>query len=206
MQEDVIIVFVKSPVRGNVKTRIAKTLGDEEALRIYNYLLDYTLKMCKETEMMCYIYFDEKPWLVEERFKSENFMYRLQRGKNLGEKMFQAFFHIAKDFKRAVIIGSDCPFITPQIIYKSFAALNSTPLSIGPSTDGGYYLLGIDLTKVTFMRLSNLFRNIEWSSETVLNDTLDRAKEYNLEVTFLPEFYDIDTQADWENYEAQKNK
>ena len=204
MQEDVIIVFVKNPVRGSVKTRIAKTLGDDEALLIYNYLLDYTLKMCKDTEMLCCIYFDERPWLVDERFKSENFMYRLQNGKSLGEKMFQAFFHIAKDFKRAVIIGSDCPFITPQIIYKSFAALNSTPLSLGPSIDGGYYLLGIDLTTVTNVKLSNLFRNIEWSTDTVLSDTLLRAKEYNLEVTFMPEFYDIDTQTDWENYLAQK--
>ena len=162
--------------------------------------------MCKDTEMLCCIYFNEKPLHLEERYKSANFIYKLQRGKTLGEKMFLAFFQTAIDFKRAVIIGSDCPFITPQIIYKSFAALNSTPISIGPSADGGYYLLGLDLTKVTLKKLSNLFTNIEWSSETVLSDTLDRAKENNLEVTFLPEFYDIDTQADWENYEAQKNK
>ncbi len=215
MERDVIIVFVKKPELGKVKTRIAKTLGNDEALRIYNYLLDYTLKVCKDTEMLCYIYFSE---IVDDeaRWHSKNFKHKKQMGLDLGIKMGFAFSELFESHSRAVIIGSDCPFITPQIIYKAFAALDSNPLCIGPAKDGGYYLLGMNFKKMGTKRIDSknavrtkiwrLFKDIEWSSDSVYDTTLDRAKEFNLSVKILPEFFDIDTQTDWEKYLAMTNK
>lgn len=210
MGKDALIVFIKNPHRGKVKTRIAKTLGDDEALRIYNYLLNYTLQMCEDTEMLCYLYFSETV-NDDVRWHSKNFKHKIQKGQDLGFRMGSALHEVGREHNKVVIIGSDCPFITPQIIYKAFAALDSTPLCIGPSTDGGYYLLGINFESIGSKRIQNrqawaLFENMEWSTETVLRETLERAQENNLAVTFLPHYFDIDTQLDWEKYLALQNK
>ncbi len=211
MNEDALIVFVKNPVLGKVKRRLSDTMGEAEALKIYNYLLDHTLGVCRDTEMLCYIYHQDPFVEFEDRWEAENFEHAAQIGMFMPMylRMAHAFSEVSAKHKRAVIICADCPFVTSQLIYKAFAALDNSEMCIGPSRDGNYYLLGLNFEKIGKNKVAkilkwDIFENLEYTMETVYNATIARAHFQGFEVATLPEFYDIDTQQDWENYLAQK--
>ena len=118
----------------------------------------------------------------------KKFLYRVQRGNTLGEKMANAFEEVfAKDYSKALIIGSDVPEISREVIIESFNQLESCDIVIAPSDDGGYSLLGMNKPN-TF-----LFKNIEWSTNTVLSVTEKIIKNKSLKLTTIETLNDIDT-------------
>jgi glycosyltransferase A (GT-A) superfamily protein (DUF2064 family) len=114
--------------------------------------------------------------------------------------MSNAFSTILKTHKNAVIIGSDCPTLTTEIMERAFAQLEIHDFVVGPSTDGGYYLLGFG--KNTAHNL--VFDNMEWSTDTVLPTTLRRIKKHGKTVFLLPELTDIDEAKDWQSYNIKQ--
>ena len=105
-----------------------------------------------------------------------------------------------KRYKKVTIIGTDCPDLNAGILLKSFRELSKKNIMIGPSTDGGYYLLGMN----GFYPF--LFNGIEWSSTQVLTDTINKVKANNLSMFMLPELIDIDTEQDLKDWLSKAKK
>jgi len=182
-----LLIFVKNAINGHVKTRLAADLGDKRALGIYRKMLLQTLSEAAEADAskeVWYSSFIEKKGNVNEKL----FHKKLQQGENLGERMKFAFNNAFKNgYKKVVIIGSDCPEITSDLLNDAFRLLESKDVVIGPSEDGGYYLLGKSLFE------PSLFDRVEWSSPKVLQQTLEKIKKKSLSVALLHPLNDIDT-------------
>jgi len=201
-EENLLLIFIKNPEPGKVKTRLAATVGPEKAYQIYLKLLSLTIDTAMEVDA------DRQVWYSsyidsEDSISEPDFKKRKQVGKNLGARMLHAFKSGFKEgYDNIVIIGSDCPDVNPVLLEQAFNELSEYDLVIGPSADGGYYLLGMNKLQ------PELFRDIDWSTERVLKQTLEKAKSISLSVASLPELNDIDTiedleKADWD--EATSN-
>ncbi len=193
---EALIVFAKRPEKGHVKTRVAHKVGEEKALSIYNELLSILRSTLREVDMDIYLYADQHPIFDEDR---PPFHARLQEGRNLGMKMSNAFLDLLPHYKKVVIIGADCPYLDAKMIDEAFKQLDQTTLTIGPSKDGGYYLLGMKKMH------QFLFEDIEWSTSKVLQTTLNKAIEEGLNVSLLDTLEDIDTFEAWERYKSHNN-
>lgn len=185
-----LIVFVKNSELGKVKTRLAKTMGDEKALQVYNELLQITEKCTKHVQCSKQIWYSSQ---IEEDDHFDNSLYDkfVQEGDDLGLRMKKA---VAKGFDegfdKVVIIGSDCADLTTNLISEAFNILDSTDAVIGPSEDGGYYLLG--LKKFT----PQVFQGVDWSTPSVLSQTESIFDSLELSFTKLTTLNDIDTEED----------
>lgn len=175
---------------GKVKTRLADALGQNAALRIYNKLLDHTHSITKEVSVDKYIFYAD--FINEDDLWENEIYYRqLQNGSNLGERMKNAFrFLFDKGYKEIVIIGSDCYELTEEILLIAFNDLRQNSVTIGPATDGGYYLLGMN----TF--LPQLFENKNWSNPGLFNDTIKQLSQLNILYRTLPVLNDVDEEKD----------
>jgi len=190
MAKELLMVFVKNPVEGKVKTRLAKTMGPEKALEIYLQLIAYTHKVSKDLTVDKYVFYSDEV-IKEDLWDQGGFQKYKQEGSDLGKRMFNAFkLAFSKNYNKVVVIGSDCFDITPKIIRKAFDALPHDNFVIGPTQDGGYYLLGMTALH------ASLFKNKKWSSENVLHDTLIDIRNMNGSYKLLPELTDIDTEED----------
>lgn len=190
-----IIIFVRNPELGKVKTRLAKVIGDEQALQIYQELLQHTHDATVEIACDRFVYYADNI-VGQDIWEVENFEKRLQEGEGLGNRMMLAFFELFQQgYTRVVIIGSDCPELTTFIIENAFNKLDTTEVVIGPSADGGYYLLG--LTHL----IPELFKNKQWSTDTVLADTIKDTINLRKTCSFLSELFDIDTADDLRRYQ-----
>lgn len=203
MEKKLILIFVKNPEKGKVKTRLAKTVGNDKAYDIYLKLLDYTMKVAAMTEAQKQIWyslfidhedgFGRQPTGRPKHSDGSgiNFEKKLQRGENLGVRMQNAFQDGFKgEYEKIVIIGSDCPGITADIIEEAFAKLERNDVVIGPSEDGGYYLLGLK------KMIPGIFENISWSTEDVFSETVNVLKNEKMDYGLLPTLNDIDTEED----------
>ena len=185
-----LIIFVRKPESGKVKTRLAATIGDEKALAVYIQLLEHTNQISKSVFADKFVfYFNE----IEQNdiWSSEIFVKKLQREGDLGEKMGGAFSDLFDEgYGQVVIIGSDCPQLTTQIIEDAFDMLLQNDAVLGPADDGGYYLLGIKKLH------AELFSEITWSTDKVLSQTIEVCDRAVLTYGLLPVLTDIDTEAD----------
>jgi rSAM/selenodomain-associated transferase 1 len=190
ISQNILLIFIKNPEKGKVKTRLAKKVGNEKALAVYQRLLDITQEVTQSLDCDRQVWYsnfiDEK-----DRWRKSEYEKRLQSGENLGVRMKEAFRQAFEDdYEKAVIIGSDCAELTDEIIKKAFRALDDTEVVIGPSKDGGYYLLGMS----SFY--PELFEDINWSTSTVFEKTIARVKSLNLSLQLAPALNDIDTEQD----------
>lgn len=184
MSKDLLIVFIKNIRIGNVKTRLAKSIGDEGALQVYSQLIEVTEKATQRTKAEKHIYFSDK--IINENWKKTPKF--IQKGENLGEKMQNSFKNGQKEgFDKIILIGSDLPDISPAIIQNGFDALKSNEVVFGPAEDGGYYLVGMN--KAHFC----VFKNKPWSTKTLLEETLSELQKKNIKYTLLKTLNDIDT-------------
>lgn len=193
MKKNKLIIFVKNEEAGKVKTRLAKTLGDDKALEIYRKLLGYTLEQVKPLEVekeVCYSRIIEQNDLWNE----DDFSKQLQKGDGLGERMSEAFRRSFEEegLDKVVIIGSDCAEMTTENLREAFARLEDHDIVVGPADDGGYYLLGMSKF------IPELFTDISWSTGAVLGQTLQKANKENATHYKLEELHDVDVEADWE--------
>lgn len=184
---ELLIVFVKNPELGRVKTRLAKDIGDEEALAVYQKLLKTTIAAAKGCRSDVRFYFNNS---VDSSIWSED-QSKIQSGDDLGEKMKNAFQDgFSEGYERIAIIGSDLPDMTSALIDKSFQSLSFMDTVIGPASDGGYYLLGMK------KMISEIFESIHWSTDTVLETTLERLTKKKESYFLLETKNDIDTKED----------
>lgn len=194
-----LAIFIKNPKLGNAKTRIAKDSDDETALAIYKKLLNITHNITSKVETNRYVFYSQ---FIDEndKWSSPTFLKKLQGGNDLGEKMtngFQVLFN--EHYSKVILIGSDCPYITEEILDEAYNQLDHHNIVIGPTFDGGYYLIGMN----QFSPI--IFSNIEWSTESVLHKTKERAQSVGLSYHLLPKLQDIDHLADWEEYKSKFN-
>ncbi len=185
--KEALIIFVRRPELGKVKTRLASSIGDNAALFIYNKLLQHTKVISAITKTHKFIFYNEQIE-KEDIWNGADYSKRIQNKDDLGGKMKVAFNEVFTiGYGKAVIIGSDCLELTAEIIIEAFQKLESTDLVIGPAKDGGYYLLGMKEIE------NRLFDNIVWSTETVYAETIERIKISNKTYSVLPLLNDIDT-------------
>ena len=189
--KEAIIVFVRKPELGKVKTRLAASLGNEKALEIYKVLLLHTREICEKVNAHKFVYYHEKIE-INDLWDADGFKKRLQTNAGLGEKMMQAFKDVFDaGYKKVLIIGSDCLQLTDGIIKDAFNQLHENEVIIGPAKDGGYYLLGMKNL------YPYLFENKTWSTSTVFDETMEDAEHHQLSIAVLPVLTDVDTEADW---------
>ena len=183
-----LIIFVRNPVLGKVKTRLAAGIGDGKALQVYEYLLQHTQSITKNIPVTKFVYYADE---VNDNDVWKGFKKKLQHGDDLGERMQHAFQELFEaGFSKICIIGSDCLELTTEIVTTAFEKLGRTDVVMGPVMDGGYYLLG------TNRLIPEFFTNKTWSTATVFADTLKDAAVLNISVTQLPVLNDIDTEKD----------
>ncbi|HKL02952.1 MAG TPA: TIGR04282 family arsenosugar biosynthesis glycosyltransferase [Cryomorphaceae bacterium] len=188
--DSLLIVFAKNPELGKVKTRLARTIGDEKALMIYLKLLEHTHAIADKVFADKAVFYSEKvqDFDILDYYKFPKF---LQKGRSLGERMDRAIGQaFAQQYEKVVIIGSDCFELSTEIIEDALRALDDTNVVVGPAVDGGYYLLGMD------RHYPHLFKNKNWSSEDVFLDTLLDIKKLNLSYTLMPTLNDVDEEKD----------
>lgn len=189
-KKSAVIVFVRHPELGKVKTRLAATMGNEKALAVYKFLLLHTFNLIKDLDMPVYVFYADTV-ISDDIWKSGNIIKQLQEGHNLGEKMTHAFKKVFEDgYSKAVIIGSDCYELTTEFITDAFAQLHTKDIIIGPAKDGGYYMLGMNAP------FKEVFTDIEWSTSTVLQKTLDLIHQQCYSLSKLPMLTDVDTEQD----------
>jgi len=188
-----LLIFIKNPVLGKVKTRLAVTIGDEQALAIYHELLRHTRETSLQIDAARFLYYSDHIDLDDD-WNSADFNKKIQHGVDLGARMANAFEAALKTSSKVVIIGSDCPLLEPVHLRMAFEKLEEYPLVIGPALDGGYYLLGMRNFFPT------LFQDMTWSNAAVLTNTLERIKRLEQQYFLLPELPDVDTEEDWKQY------
>ena len=198
MTKQALLIFAKNPERGKVKTRLAATLGNAKAFSIYSQLLEHTISITNYLPVDKIVFYSN--YIVQEDIWNDKYYFKqVQMGKDLGERMNNAFaFAFQKGYESVVIIGTDCPELNAGIIMNAFAYLNNHDVVIGPAADGGYYLLGMKKYN------SELFQNINWSSETVLQETMKICKENKHNYALLPELHDVDEEKDLVHLEKVK--
>jgi rSAM/selenodomain-associated transferase 1 len=195
MKKEVVLVFQKNAILGKVKTRLASGMGELRALEIYRHLIQLTYSALEDVPVPVWTYFSD--FIPESPYPSVEKCF-VQEGQDLGERMANAFarsFELGMD--KVVLIGTDCPMLQSQHLNQAFEALNHSDLVVGPATDGGYYLIGMN------RRADYLFEGITWSTSQVLSQTLNVASQHGLTTTLLHELDDIDTQEDWQRYSSQ---
>ncbi len=183
-----LIIFMRSPVLGKVKKRIGAVLGDEAALDIYTSLYTHTLKVADKLPYKKWLFLAGE--ITELKFEN-SYHIKYQSGEDLGYRMLHAIEScLKKEPGKAVLIGTDCPEIDQHIISSAFEYLNDNDVVLGPASDGGYYLIGMNTP------YSQLFMNKEWGGPDVFIDTVADILEMDLKWIKLPVLYDVDTVED----------
>ena len=192
IEKTALIIFAREPELGKVKTRLQKDLPKDKILRLYKAFLRDVLSLAERircgTKNIYYTGTGSIKFLA--RFKNK-FGYVKQSSGDLGERMHQAFCLSRKSgAERTVIIGTDCLEIVEEDIQDAFTRLSSHDVVLGPSCDGGYYLIGLKKP------IKGLFINMPWGTPGVLEATLRRIKKMRKKVFLLNEKSDIDTFSD----------
>ena len=190
MKNNALIIFTRNPELGKVKTRLAKTIGNEKALKVYQELLLHTKSVSQNLDCDKFVFYDQNI-ILNDIWSDEIYSKKLQSGIDLGERMQNAFQELFDEgYKNCIIVGSDLFDLEAKIIDEAFQKMEKNEIVIGPSEDGGYYLLGFK--KV----IPEIFQNKNWGTETVLADTLKDLE--NKSVESLVTLNDIDTFEDLE--------
>jgi uncharacterized protein len=195
MSEICLIVFTRYPAAGKVKTRLIPALGEEGAAALHKKMAEHTISQVRALQRLAAC--DLEVWFVGgdlalmQGWLGEDLRYQLQPDGDLGDRMrlsFQSIFD--RGYKKAAIVGTDCPGLTTKILAQSFDALEDNSIALGPAIDGGYYLIGLQYL------IPELFTGITWSNANVLQDTLKIATDLGIVPTLLPYLADIDLPQD----------
>lgn len=183
-KNDLLIVFVKNIILGNVKTRLAKAIGAIGAFKVYSELVDITEKATTNIKADKHIYFSDA--IISSKWKGDKKF--VQEGKNLGIKMQNAFQNgFDEGYENIILIGSDLPDISKKIIDSAFKKLENNDVVFGPAEDGGYYLIG--MSKMN----TSIFENKPWSKSELLTVTLAELKTQKQTIELIETLNDIDT-------------
>lgn len=184
-------VFAKPPLPGRVKTRLIPEIGAERAAQVYRYCLEYTLSVALASGLEYQVFLSDD--CDDDLFLDESFS--LQRGHDLGERMYNALrLMLSSESDGAIIIGSDCLDLRPRHLLDAARALSSHELVFGPALDGGFTLIGCSVID------PELFHGVHWSTAGVLEKTLSNAKSLEYRCSLLEPLRDVDTLQDLEHY------
>jgi len=202
-QDTCILYFVKYPQTGEVKQRLAADIDEDIVVELYrNFVLD-TISTLKKLDVQLCICFS--PLNAQKKFRvwlGSSYRYVPQKGNDLGERMKNSFSHaFAEGFRRVILIGSDSPDLPGDFLSTAIVELQTHDLVLGPSSDGGYYLIGFRNT--TF--LPSVFDGIHWSSSTVLQETMEKIHNKKHRLSLLPVWSDVDTIIDLQHL-LKRNK
>jgi len=186
-----LLLFVKSPIKGQVKTRLAAETSEDFAVELYKCFVEDTISLTENLDVyleVCFCPANRKITFSE--WLGEQHCYRAQNGNNLGEKLRNAFENAFEEgFANVVAIGSDSPDLPANYLSESFESLAEYDAAIGPANDGGYYLIGF--SKEGF--ISEVFDNISWSTDSVFEQTVSILKQHGRKMHLLPLWHDVDT-------------
>ena len=185
-----LILFVRRPERGKVKTRIAATAGNDAALAVYKSLLQHTQQCTYKLACTKHVFYADAIAIGD--LWQEGYSKHMQlNDTNLGTRMSAAFNVLFnKGYGQVCIIGSDCADLTQKHIEAAFDALAEYDVVLGPATDGGYYLLAMR------EKTQPLFEDIAWSTSAVLQHTIALIKASSLSYKLLETLSDVDTWSD----------
>ena len=204
MTKERLIIFTRYPEPGKTKTRLIPALGADKAAMLHRQMTEYTLEQVRLVQQ-------QRPITVEVRFTGGDLKLMTswlgdiiclpQAEGDLGTRMGRSLsLAFGEGIDRAAVIGTDCPGLNADIISLAFDSLQlSHDLVLGPALDGGYYLLALRCL------IPELFININWGTATVLQQTVDIAKQLNLSIAYLPQLADVDRPEDlsvWEQREG----
>lgn len=190
-----LILMTRVNIPGRTKTRLMKMLSGEECARLHRcFLLDLfnVFEIIKDDIDIYLTYTPIDCFNILEDIVPSYIKCFPQEGKNLGEKMLNAFSYLLdKGYEKVSLMGSDVPSIQAQDILSSFEALDKSDISLGPTLDGGYYLIGMKKTH------KELFEEkLKWGNKSVLEGTIDIANNLNLKIELIKKLRDIDTKED----------
>jgi len=193
--QEQLIVFSRYPEPGTTKTRLAKALGEHGAAELQKKLTEYTMaqvrQLLRASPVEVAVYFEGGSTAAIQDWLGPDFTYQKQARGDLGQRMQNAFAAAFKDqYKRIVIIGTDCPGLQACHLEQTFAALRQKDLVLGPAADGGYYLIGLSREE------KSLFMEIPWGTEEVLAKTLKIAEQKHLSIDLLETLSDVDRPED----------
>ncbi|MEZ7498124.1 TIGR04282 family arsenosugar biosynthesis glycosyltransferase [Flavobacterium sp. Arc3] len=190
MKTDALIIFTRNPELGKVKTRLAKTIGNEKALAVYKDLLLHTRNETYSIDCDKFVFYDTT--IIENDIWSPAFYQKkVQANGDLGQRMHQAFVTLFQmGYKNCIIVGSDLFDLKAVVIKTAFKKLVDHDVVIGPAEDGGYYLLGLK------KGMPAIFQNKDWGTATVFKMTMKDLE--NQKVSLLDTLNDIDTYEDLE--------
>ena len=190
-----VVIFAREPILGTVKSRLSPVLDDAERLSLYKRMLRHTSAVVGSEEEICgYLYSTpdkDHPYLkaLSKRF---DLYQQVQIKGVLGEKMTAAFEDVLEHTHKAILIGSDCPFITGDYIESAISRLSNTTVVIGPATDGGFVMIGT----TDHALMEHLFRDIEWGNSDVLETLLKNAQSSDITVELMEPLNDVDRPED----------
>ncbi|MDA1276624.1 MAG: TIGR04282 family arsenosugar biosynthesis glycosyltransferase [Verrucomicrobia bacterium] len=194
-----LIIFVKAPRPGHVKTRLAASIGPEEACAAYRMLVTELLDRLNPLDQVELRYspddaIDEiQPWL------RETWIAQPQGPGDLGARMENAFANaFTSGCARVALIGSDCPDVSVADVEEACQSLSAHELVLGPARDGGYWLIALRQSE------PSLFSDMPWSTERVLRETVRRADAKGWRVRLLREITDVDTESEWKRYQESR--
>jgi uncharacterized protein len=190
MPQPALIIFVKNPELGKVKTRLASTLGDAQALRIYEALLGHTRTVVQAVPAQRLLFYSDFI-ATDDAWPDSDFEKFLQTAGWLGERMSSAFATAFIEGGPVLIVGSDCAQLTTGIVEQALAALQDHDFVLGPAEDGGYYLLGMQHYH------PEVFNDIAWSTERVFDQTVAILQNHSWSYALTPTLSDIDFEEDW---------
>lgn len=196
MTQRALMVVAKRPTPGLTKTRLCPPLDGEQAAALYEAFLGDTLDLIRAARqrlrlraILCYLPDGEADYF---RALAPDFELQLQQGSNLSERLAHATTHAltALGCQQAAIMNSDSPTLPVSYVVDAFDRLAQADVTLGPTDDGGYYLIGLKRPA------PSLFLTVQMSTPTVFADTLDRAAQEGLSVHHLPGYRDVDYIAD----------
>jgi rSAM/selenodomain-associated transferase 1 len=200
-----ILLFVKFPEPGKVKTRLAATVGPHAATEIYRQLVAAVCAHLPKEGEEVVVMFDPE----EQRAETEAWVrpqidgavsFVPQSDGDLGRRLDIAFADaFSAGCQRVLAIGSDCIELTPEIFREAWDALETDDVVLGPVSDGGYYLIALKAAHPA------LFSGIAWSTDAVLAQTERAAAASRLSVYRLPALHDVDTEDDWRRAQSRLN-
>jgi rSAM/selenodomain-associated transferase 1 len=185
-----ILVFAREPVAGHVKTRLARSIGDQAAVQFHQEIVTKTVDMAANSglaELELHVSGNmEHPFF---RSLADQYSMRicLQEGNDLGEKMFHALKKALDHASYCILIGTDCPVMTADYLKQAFHILEKgMDAVIGPAEDGGYVLIGASRIDISW------FNNIDWGSQHVLAQSRQRLTASNARYEELQQLWDVD--------------
>jgi rSAM/selenodomain-associated transferase 1 len=189
-----IVMFVKSPTTGQAKTRLAAEIGEDAAVRLYRCFVEDLISMVEKLDTslrICFYPPETKSLFLQ--WLGEQHGYIPQTGDDLGERLKNAFVDaFEQGFSKVVAIGSDSPDLPASFLRQAFEELDFNDAVVGPSSDGGYYLIGFSADSFA----PEAFDGIAWSTSAVFGQTRMKLKMHGLGVHLLPQWHDVDTRAD----------